>query len=289
MSTPPKERELFGTLLASTPPRSRSWKSLFLAIGLHVALLAIAVLTFKPFQRDPVEEEPLTISMIPVEEEDAVTQLPNPFVRSPVQPQVAAPAPRRAEDELVLPRGPLTPIIIESGPPTTTGVTEEPTGRVRAGSATLSDRLRPTYIDPRITTTTAFPPAEKTGAEAVRARIEDRLAAWNDSIAAEAEADRREDDWTIKGKDGTRWGVSSEGLHIGKITIPAKSIAFSPPPGRRDEIAARQRDFQEIEQQAYLEESRASFKERVKSIRERKDRERAEKKKAEVKPITDSR
>ena len=288
-STPSQERQLFGTLLSSRPARTRSWRSLFIAVALHAALLVILIVTFKPFQNDSVEEEELPISMIVVEEDDAVAEIPNPFVRSMPAP-AAAPAPRGREEQLVLPRGPLTPIVTQPGPPTSTDVTTEPTGRSGDGPATLSDRLRPSNVDPRITTNTAFPPAEKTGAEAVRARISERLTAWNDSIAAEREADRRASDWTLKGKDGKRWGISEEGLHLGPVTIPPWAIAFTPPPGRRDEISGRLRDFQEIEKQAMLEESRSSFKERVQLIRERKDRERAEKKKKmEEKPITDSR
>ena len=297
MNTPPKERELFGTLLASTPQHTRSWRSLILAIAIHAALITIAIVTFKPFQTNP-EQEQITPLSIVIVEEDAVEHLPNPFVRS-TEPPAAATAERKRdkkkEEELVLRQGPLQPIVDVAGPPAPS--TEEPAdvaGRDAPGARTggsLSDRLRPGYIDPRITSTTAFPPAEKTGAEAVRERILKNITAWNDSIADDAEIHRRDSDWTVKGKNGQRWGVSEEGLHLGKITIPAKAIAFTPPPGRRDEIAARVRDFNEIEKQAMLEESRSSFKDRVEAIRARKDRERAEQKRktAETKPITELR
>ena len=148
----------------------------------------------------------------------------------------------------------------------------------------------PAGADPRIigATPRAFPPAEKTGAEALRERLSNSLSAWNDSVAAEAEAARRATDWTVRDKNGGRWGVAPDGIYLGKIKLP--QVALAPHAGRRDEINARNRDFNEIEKQAYLEESRASFKERVQSIRERKERERAEKrKKAEEKPITESR
>ena len=289
MNTPSGERQLFGTLLASEPGRTRSWRSLFIAVAIHAALVVILIVTFKPFQSDSTEDAETPISMIVVEEDDAVAEIPNPFVRS-IPAAAPAPTPRSREEQLVLPTGPLAPIVIEQGPPATTDETVEPTGRTGNANATLADRLRPSNVDPRINTVTAFPPAERTGAEAVRARIADRLTAWNDSIAAEEAADRKDSDWTIKGKDGKRWGISKDGIHLGGITIPPYAVAFTPPPGRRDEIAGRLRDFAEIEKQAMLEESRSSFKERVQLIRERKDRERAEKKKkVEEKPITDSR
>jgi hypothetical protein len=290
----PGERELFGTLLASTPQKVRSWKSLALAVVIHAVLITAAVVTFEPFQPRPDEEQVVPLNIVIVEE-DAVTPLPNPFARPAAPPAVAA-APRteKKEEQLVLRPGPLAPITDVQGPPsepTTDAVNavEGPATSGRSGG-TLADRLRPAYVDPRITTTTAFPPAEKTGAEALRERILGQISVYNDSIAEDAAIRRRDSDWTLKGKNGERWGVSEEGLHLGKITIPAKAIAFTPPPGRREEIAARVRDFHEIERQVMLEESRASFKDRVESIRARKDRERAERKKKDAekaKPITD--
>lgn len=285
------DRELFGTLIASTPVHTRSWKSLAIAVALHVVLIAAAIVTFKPFALDNDSDDTPIINMIVVQEEDAVTSLPNPFVRATEQIAAVTP-PRKPEEELVMRAGPLVPIVVQPGSsaPALTE-TDEETDVPRGQGGSLSSRLLPQNMDPRISTTTAFPPATKTGAEAVRARISDRLAVWNDSIAAEAEAARRADDWTLKGKDGNRWGVSREGIHIGKVTIPASALAFKPPAGRREEIAGRLRDFAEIESQVYREESRSSFKERVQAIRERKDRERAERKKAapEEKPITESR
>lgn len=289
MKSPPN-RELFGTLLSSTPAHARSWKSLTIALAIHAVLITAAIVTFKPFAPNPKADE-ATLNIIVVEEDDAVAELPNPFVRA-VQPVAVPAAPRKPREELVLQAGPITPIVTEPGMSAAAAqdVDNEPTGRTSSGTGRLSGRLLPHTIDPRIATTTAFPPAEKTGAEAVRARISQRLSNWNDSIAADAEASRREDDWTVKGKDGNRWGVSSEGIHIGKVTIPASALAFKPPAGRREEIAGRLRDYAEIETQVYREESRSSFKERVKAIRDRKDKERAERKRApEEKPITESR
>jgi hypothetical protein len=293
MSTPSKDRELFGTLLASTPAKARSWRSLGIAVSLHAALITLAIVTFKPFvtSNETEEEHPLSIMIV---EEDAVQPLPNPFARASA-PAAAPLRPIRKEDEQIVYRpGPLEPIVIEEGPPapSTTvepeGVAGGQAGGVSGGS--LSGRLMPAGADPRIigATPRAFPPAEKTGAEALRERLSNSLSAWNDSVAAEAEAARRATDWTVRDKNGGRWGVAPDGIYLGKIKLP--QVALAPHAGRRDEINARNRDFNEIEKQAYLEESRSSFKERVQSIRERKERERAEKrKKVEEKPITESR
>jgi hypothetical protein len=286
MSNPSNQRELFGTLLSSTPATSRSWKSLGIAIGLHVAVIALAIITFKPFQPRAEHEDFRPINIIVVEE-DEIAPLPNPFVRSAPRPAVAVAPRARREEELVYRPGPLMPIVIESAPSADATV-EPPTDGVIGRDNSLAGRLLPSSLDPRVTSATAFPPAEKTGAEAVRERISDRLSAFNDSMMAEREADRRATDWTVRDKNGGRWGVAPDGIYLGKIKLP--QVAFSPPAGKRDEINARLRDFNEIEKQAYLEESRSSFKQRVQAIRQRKDKERAEKqKKTEDKPITESR
>ena len=293
MSNPSKDRELFGTLLASTPAKARSWKSLGIAVFLHVAFITLAVVTFKPFVTNNEIEEDHPLSIIVVEE-DAVQELPNPFARAEL-PAAAPLRPARKQDEEIVYRpGPLESIVIEEGPPvpSTTvepeGVSGGQAGGVSGGS--LSGRLMPAGADPRIVGATprAFPPAEKTGAEALRERLSNSLSAWNDSVAAEAEAERRSMDWTVKDKNGGRWGVTPDGIYLGKIKLP-QVLAMKPSPGKRDEINARVRDFNEIEKQAYLEESRSTFKGRVQSIRERKDKERAEKRKqSEEKPITES-
>jgi hypothetical protein len=289
-SSPSKDRELFGTLLASKPRRSRSWKSLGIAIVVHVALVTIAIVTFKPFQPRPEQEDfqPLTVMIV---EDNAVQELPSPFARAAGAPQAvtaATPATRKKQDELIYRPGPLAPIVTDPN----AAVTAEPDENGISGAGeggSLSSRLLPRGGDPRITAPTAFPQAEKTGVEAVRERISGRLSAFNDSVAADAAA--RYTDWTLTSKDGTRWGVTTDTIYLGSIKIPTKRVAFSPPAGKRDEIAARNRDFAEIEKQAMLEESRSSFKERVQSIRARKDAERAAKKRKteESKPITESR
>src|SRR5215203_1862397 len=131
--SPPKDRELFGTLLSSTPHRTRSWKSLSIAIGIHVALITIAIVTFKPFQPRAEHEEFQPIPIVVVEE-DAVQAIPNPFLRRGPQSVAAAtpaPAPRKTE-QLIYRPGPIAPIIND---PNATPITEEPDDRGASGDA----------------------------------------------------------------------------------------------------------------------------------------------------------
>ena len=51
---------------------------------------------------------------------------------------------------------------------------------------------------------------------------------------------------------------------------------FRPPPGRREDLASRMRNWSEIQDQAARVEGREVFDDRVKAIRERMDRERRE-------------
>jgi hypothetical protein len=102
----------------------------------------------------------------------------------------------------------------------------------------------------------------------------DRLRQFNDSIMAERLAAERSKDWTVTGEDGKRWGVSPGKLHLGDITLPLP-LAFATPPGRRDEVNARTQSWSEIEAQATRAESKDNFRDRVKEIRKRKERERA--------------
>ena len=279
-----RDRRLFGTLLASKPSRTRSPLALGVSIVLHLTLLGLLVVLSRPFIPKLAHKlfQPITI-IIP-EEEPAVITIRGGSGSEPVSPVPPARGPRRDEEPLVFTPGPVTAIPeITPGPET-----PEPTEGAEGGGGeprSLADRLKPRTIDPRLSgrERIAMPSAP---AATHSMRVAEALRAYNDSVSAETEARRRALDWTIKTKDGKQWGIGPDGkIHLGDITLPA--IAFSPPPGRRDEIANRNRDFAEIERQANNEIGRQSFNQRVKAIRARKEKEREEqKKKTENPPIT---
>lgn len=106
-------------------------------------------------------------------------------------------------------------------------------------------------------------------AEAATEHLARRLGELNDSLALEADAAARAMDWTLKGKDGKRWGISPAGIHLGDITLPAPSLGPKP---------QRVRDWEEAQDQADRARIRDRFNERAKEVRERKDRERQERK-----------
>jgi hypothetical protein len=277
------DRQLFGTLLDSKPARSRSSKAIALAVALHIVLGIVLLVVTKPFAPTLANKlfEQITI-IIPEEEQPVFTPEPEPQPQQAPSPAQAPTSPavrdRRAFEEIYTPSE-VTPGIPEPQPgPETSEISDNGV----TGSGSLTERLRPRVIDPRLSggATYALPP-DASPAAAVNARIAMGIAAYNDSIAAETEARQRGLDWTLKTKDGKKWGIGPDGkIHLGDVTLPPL-VAFTPAAGRRDEIRARNRDFAEIERQASAEVGRQSFNQRVKAIRARKDKEREEKKKAQ--------
>ena len=285
---PKKNRgpELFGTLLASKPGKTRSPLELAIAIGLHVVILVLLIVVSRPFIPRLADKFFERVTIVVPAEEPQITIAPPTKQQLAAREAVRNQRPQSQEpagNPLVFTPGPISPVIPE---PTAGPETVEPTGEGGGNGSTLTERLRPRQVDPRLLGGSTYTtPGDNSPAAAVRARIAQSIGAYNDSVAAEAEARARATDWTIKDKNGGSWGVSPGKIHLGSITLPLP-LAFNPPPGRRDEFNARNRDYAEIEAMANREIGRQGFKDRVKAIRARKDKERAEKKAQENAPIT---
>ncbi len=144
------------------------------------------------------------------------------------------------------------------------------TGRAPADTLTAADRLAPRVVDPRLWEPMVLIPVEPTFEE-VEARVGAAIEMMNDSMLAEAEAAMRARDWTVVDDDGGRWGISPGKIHLGKVTLPLPIWLPVDP-----DAAADQRQWYELDQA--LERTRIldTFQERVQAIRERRDRERAE-------------
>ena len=277
--------QLFGTLLASKPARTRSPLALALAVVVHIGVLVLIALISKPFIPSLAQKMFQPITIIVPEEEPLVTLSTPASVPGPRMPKVEKKITTSTSQPLVFTPGPITPI----APATDATETVEPDDNgVNGGApATLADKLRLNKIDPRLSPSATFGvPPDMSPAAALRARIAQSLEVFNDSVAAEEAAAERATDWTVKTKDGGRWGISPGKIHLGNITLPLP-VAFNTPPGRRDEVNARNRGYAEVEAQVKSEIGRQSFKDRVKAIRARKDKEREEeKKKGSDAPIT---
>lgn len=145
----------------------------------------------------------------------------------------------------------------------------EPVGEPEP-TLTAAEALRPRVGDWRLWVVLPLTLREPTPAERA-ATLRDRLAQlieeYEDSAAALAALEAERNDWTV-GEEGNKWGVSPGKLHLGPITLP---FPFYLGPTREE--AARQADWAEIQRQAGQVGADEEFKERVKAIRERKERE----------------
>ncbi len=139
--------------------------------------------------------------------------------------------------------------------------------------------VRPSYSDGRLwkaPTQIVAPP--KTVAQTIDSLIADAISPYNDSVAAAA-AGRDPTDWTIK-KGGYKWGIDKRAIRLGPFSIPTALLAMlplnitgNPTTMERDRAyAAMNRDITWHAQQAIND---ADFMKAVRSIRERKERERA--------------
>jgi hypothetical protein len=160
----------------------------------------------------------------------------------------------------------------------TTPAEEEGTGPLVGGGGPVRG-VRPSYSDGRLWSPPSpiiAPP--KTVAQTIDSLIADAIAPYNDSVAAAA-LGRDPTDWTIK-KGGYKWGIDKRAIRLGPVSIPTALLAMlplnlqgNPTTMERDRTyAAMNRDITWHAQQAIND---ADFMKAVRSIRERKERERA--------------
>ena len=192
---------------------------------------------------------------------------------TPTPPEVprAEPRPRRPEEIEVIQIAPAAtptePEPLEREPGAEPAEVEE-----EGPFLTNAERLRPQFsrvwIDPRARPLYGERLARYARADSAVRAI---LSVWLDSIALSDEERRKAVDWTF-GEGDERWGISPEGLHLGKITIPIP-FGFGMNGPERRELEQALRDLQEIQRQnlqADLEENR---RERVQEMRKRTEEE----------------
>lgn len=169
-----------------------------------------------------------------------------------------------------------TTIPAPSGP--VAKATEEGTGPL-VGTGGPTRGVRPQYSDPRVWE----PPGPvvstpKTVKQTIDSLIADAIAPYNDSIAAAAQR-RDPTDWTIE-KGGYKWGIDRKAIRLGPVSIPTALLAMlplniqgNPTTIQRDRaFASMNADINWHARQAINE---ADFMKAVRSIRERKERERS--------------
>lgn len=225
-----------------------------------------------PFVTPPVETVPAPEGLVvvdvavtePEEEPSEATPAAEPAEERPEpeprELEVVEAEPEEAETDLPPARG-----VGEPAPPA------EPEEGERLSNA---ERLIPRFSDPRIWFDPRHPRlfgdrlARFARADsAVRAILRD----WLDSLALSEELMRRALDWTYE-KDGERWGISPEGLHLGDITIPIP-FDLMPSGPRRRELEQALRDLEQIQLQNLREDLERIGEERRRAMRERSEEE----------------
>jgi hypothetical protein len=259
------------------------------AVHLAVVALVVAFVRIGPRLLDRGEPPAETVEYFDLAfpQPDRGTQVaagdPAEAVQFPQAAPAAPPAgeqPERAErteapgEELVFPSGAPTGLPQAGGAPAAQGSGTAGAGQP-GGTGTGGSPLRPGIRDPRLFPTQRPVPAkpEQTPHEEYMGRLGSTLGQYNDSVAAERARAADALDWTLKDKDGNRWGASPGKIHLGKITLPAP-FGFAASPDASAEARRESGQRAEIDRQVADRERSNSFQSRVRATRERKDAER---------------
>lgn len=154
------------------------------------------------------------------------------------------------------------------------------------GSGGALEGLRPSYTDSRIWAPAGRPASPRTAEQQLDSVIADVFTGVRDSMVAArlAEAGQRKPgDWTVKGPGG-KWGMDQSAIRLGKVSIPnailallsenlQKNLRGNPIQAAEDNRLAAVRA--DLLQHAQREMNEDAFRQAVKDIRKRRDRERA--------------
>lgn len=260
---------------------------LLLSIVVHLfIILALATITFHyplgqllglPKNRDQTPERVQYIALPPYGEPTG-----NGSRSASTPPAKGTPAPLQAPT--VVPSVvPPTP-----SPEATSGAISGKAGGKGGAPAGIATGVEPASPDPRIPLAAApFQPTPRTQAELADSTVQAAFGVYFDSAKYAADhPGRQPGDWTHTTADGQKWGWDPGGIRLGKFTIPNAVLAALPlkvgsgisPVEARNQAWMRQ-DIMQHAQQALSEDE---FRDAVRRIRERKEKERREK----DKPVT---
>lgn len=252
-------------------PRSSHRRAMALGFGLSVTLHLVLIILYSFGLNEWGPRENLL----------RVESVPRPFSGMRVVQVVEISSP---EAPVEVPRQELEPEPEVQRPepavgPVQEGPDEEADTR---GVVRAADALRVRSSDRRLWRAALPEVFELTEAERLQLELAGRLEAWNDSMAAVIAAETAFTDWTMTDDQGNRWGVSPGKLHLGSLTLPLP-FSFGGTTWQRERAERRAWEDADILNNLSSQAARASWGERAKAIRERKDRQRRE---AEQKPDT---
>jgi hypothetical protein len=179
----------------------------------------------------------------------------------------------------------VAPITVPTTIPPAPVTTEPPSGSGPVvGGGGVGEGVTPSYGDPRVWAPTGpIYYAPKTQAERLDSAVASRVFAHNDSMAL-YNSGRKPGDWTFE-KNGEKYGMDQQKIYIGKLALPTALLALLPlnvqgNPARYQNDRMKDEQRQEIFLNAQRAMDNDEFKDVVKRIRERKDREHKEQMKA---------
>lgn len=192
--------------------------------------------------------------------------------------QAAAPASTGAAPATPAPStAPSAPQVITSqGGEQTVPAAQE---RGDGGGASVSERLRPGFSDPRLYADPKIARLREPGlsdAAEYRRHFQARIDALNDSLYGGSGPNT---DWTVKDGSGDRWGISEDGVHLGPLTIPRALVPFPAASGKNQDLEQereQRRQREEIQRQEADRERRRALQERNAEAGERREQEQRE-------------
>ncbi len=140
---------------------------------------------------------------------------------------------------------------------------------------TGAELLRPRLTDERVWRPIDPSLTELTLQQREELALRGRIADWADSLAAAQAAEARLTDWTYTDSEGKRWGVADGKIYLGDVVLPGTHL-FGVPVGKRDEVAQRKWQWDEIMRQSARYDVEEAWSARQQAIQERRDRERAD-------------
>lgn len=278
--TPKREK------LNLTMKKERGGSSLLLSIVIHVFIvIALAAITFRypigqmmglPRDREHTPER-LQYIVLPRGEPTG-----NGSQSSATPPaKGTAPAPLRAPTSI--------PSVVPPIPSSSTsGAISGKVGGTGGARAGIATGVEPATPDPRIPLAAApYKPTPRSPAELADSAVQAAFGIYYDSAKYAADhPGRQPGDWTHTTADGQKWGWDPGGIRLGKFTIPNAVLAALPlkvgsgqsPIDARNSAWMRN-DIMQHAQQAISEDE---FRDAVRRIRERKEKERRDR----DKPVT---
>jgi hypothetical protein len=178
------------------------------------------------------------------------------------------------------------PSALPPEPPKSAAVPQPPGGSGEViGSGGPMKGVTPAFTDPRIwAPTDAAPIRQKTQIERLDSAIATRVHHLQDSLAAFG-TERAPGDWTF-GKDGKKYGIDQKFIHLGSFSIPTAILALLPlnvqgNPATYENARRIGAARSEIMEQDARASRDADFNEAVRDLRQRRQKERSDKAKAD--------